>query len=50
MFFDIIILSGINPTATRQIVGHSSGDVNVSVYTKHSPEYLLEEIKKLKYL
>lgn len=40
---------GINPTAARQIVGHSSGDVHVSVYTKHSPEYLLEEIKKLKY-
>lgn len=40
---------GIIPTAARQIVGHSSGDVHVSVYTKHSPEYLLEEIKKLKY-
>lgn len=40
---------GINPTAARQIVGHSSGDVHVSVYTKHSPEYLLEEIQKLTY-
>ncbi len=40
---------GINPTAARQIVGHSTGDVHVAKYTLHPPEYLLGEIKKLKY-
>lgn len=41
---------GINPTAARQIVGHSSGDVHEVKYTLHPPEYLFEEVKKLKYL
>lgn len=40
---------GINPTACRQIVGHSSGDVHTVKYTLHHPEYLYEEMKKLNY-
>lgn len=40
---------GVNPTACRQIVGHSTGDVHEIKYTLHPPEYLLEEIRKLKY-
>lgn len=40
---------GMNPTACRQIVGHSSGDVHTVKYTLHPPEYLCSEIKKLKY-
>ena len=40
---------GMNPTACRQIVGHASGDVHTAKYTLHSPAYLCEEIKKLKY-
>lgn len=40
---------GVNPTAARQIVGHSSGDVHLSKYTIHPPEYLRAELCKLKY-
>ncbi len=40
---------GINPTACRQIVGHSSGDVHTAKYTIHSAEYLYDEICKLTY-
>lgn len=40
---------GVNPTACRQIVGHSSGDVHEIKYTIHPAEYLYEEICKLTY-
>lgn len=40
---------GMNPTACRQIVGHSSGDVHTVKYTLHHPEYLCQEMAKLKY-
>lgn len=40
---------GMSPTACRQIVGHSSGDVHAVKYTLHSPAFLCAEIKKLRY-
>ena len=40
---------GMNPTACRQIVGHSSGDVHTVKYTIHHPEYLYNEMLKLTY-
>lgn len=40
---------GMNPTACRQIVGHSSGDVHTVKYTLHHPEYLCQEMEKLTY-
>ena len=40
---------GMNPTACRQIVGHSTGDVHAVKYTLHPPEYLCSEIRKLRY-
>lgn len=39
----------MNPTACRQIVGHSSGDVHTVKYTMHRPEYLYAEMLKLTY-
>lgn len=39
----------MNPTACRQIVGHSSGDVHVTKYTMHPPEFLYQEMTKLNY-
>lgn len=40
---------GMNPTACRQIVGHTTGDVHLVKYTLHHPEYLYQEMLKLSY-